>query len=183
MAIVHQTQGSASRRGILSRLRRDRSGAVLMEFAFVAGPFIALLLASLQTALIFFGDQLIETATQEASRAILTGEAQKNGMTQAQFKAMACTKLPNFMSCNDLSVDVVKVNSWSTAPTGSPTITYSGGTPTLPNRYTLGGPSDIVMVRLMYPWNVVGAEGLNLASMQNGQYLMIGTTVTRTEPY
>ena len=53
----------------------------------------------------------------------------------------------------------------------------------MPSRYQIGGPSDIVMVRLMYPWNVVGANGLDLASMQNGQYLMIGTTVTRTEPY
>ncbi len=183
MGKVNQAQESATRLSVLSRLRHDSSGAVLMEFAFVAGPFIALILATLQMALIFFGDQLIETATQEASRSILTGTAQKNGMTQAQFKTMACSKLPNFMDCDNLTVDVVKVNSWATAPTGQPTITYSGNTATMPSRYQIGGPSDIVMVRLMYPWNVVGANGLDLASMQNGQYLMIGTTVTRTEPY
>ena len=38
----------------LRALRRDRSGATIIEFAAVAAPFIALMLATIQTSLVFF---------------------------------------------------------------------------------------------------------------------------------
>ncbi len=190
MGIVDQTQGSASRRGLLSRLRRDASGSTILEFAFVAGPFFALIFAILQTAIIFFADQMLDTATQSVSRLILTGVAQSDGsspMTQTQFKSAACARLPSFMSCNNLFVDVTKVGSdnsaFANASMGRPTITYSGGVASMPQTYTPGSKSDIIMIRLTYPWNVVGAPGLNMASMQNGQFLLMATTIIRTEPY
>jgi Flp pilus assembly protein TadG len=195
VGIVNQTLGSVSRRGILSRLRHDRSGSTIIEFAFVAGPFIALILAILQTAMIFFANQLLDTATQSVSRLVLTGQAQQNGqnvagLTKAQFKTQACNRLregAKFFDCDQLTVDVTRVGSnnasFATANMAAPNITYVGGTPTMNNRYETGDRGDIIMIRLTYPWNVVGAPGLNMASMQNGQFLLMSTILTRTEPY
>ena len=184
MRIVTQSQSKGRRTGLLSRLRSEAGGAVLLEFALVAGPFIAILLAVLQTALIFFSDQLLQTATQSVAREILTGNVQQTPMTQADFKALACSKLPTFMNCTDLTVDVTKVTSFANADTSNPLATYTAGVPSFPNRWQVGGAGDIIMVRLVYPWSVVGApNGLTLASLTNGKFLLVGTTLTRTEPY
>jgi Flp pilus assembly protein TadG len=191
VGIVNQTQESVSRRGVLSRLRRDASGAALLEFAFVAGPFIGLIFAILQVALIFFADQMLDTSTQAASRFIMTGTAQKGAWTPAKFKTETCKTLPTFMqnnNCANLTIDVTTLgstaSSFSSANTGAPVITYDGsGVASMPSNYQPGAKEDIVMVRLTYPWNVVTAPGLNLANMQNGQFLLMATTVTRTEPY
>jgi Flp pilus assembly protein TadG len=195
VGIVDKTPGHASHRGILSRLRGDRRGSTIIEFAFVLGPFIALILAILQTAMIFFANQLLDTATQSVSRLVLTGIAQQNGqsvagLTKAQFKTAACDRLragAKFFDCNNLTVDVTKIGSnnasFATANMAAPTITYGGGAPTMRSNYETGDKGDIIMIRLTYPWDVVGAPGLNMASMQNGQFLLMSTIITRTEPY
>jgi Flp pilus assembly protein TadG len=196
VGIVNQTQGSVSRRGILCRLRGDRRGSTIIEFAFVLGPFIALILAILQTAMIFFANQVLDTATQSVSRLVLTGAAQQNGqsvagLTKAEFKDAACTRLragAKFFDCSNLTVDVTRIGSnnasFATADMAAPTITYGGGgAPTMRSNYETGDKGDIIMIRLTYPWNVVGAPGLNMASMQNGQFLLMSTILTRTEPY
>ena len=54
----------------------DRQGATAVEFALVATPFIGLLFGIIQTFLIFFAQQLLETSVNQSSRLILTGQAQ-----------------------------------------------------------------------------------------------------------
>ncbi len=194
MVIVEHLRKGVSRNSALARFRRDESGSTILEFAFVAGPFFALLLAILQTAMIFFANQCLDTATQAVARLVMTGVTEAGvksagdpGIDKAGFKAAACAQLPTFMrrdNCSNLTVDVQSFSSFSSVNTGAPTITYSGsGVPSMPNNYQRGGPNDYVIVRLAYPWNVVGAPGLDLASMQNGQFLLMATSVTRTEPY
>ena len=174
-----------NRAGIFRRALVDTSGAVMLEFAFVVVPLVTLIVAVLQVALIFFASQLLDTATQASARTIMTGNTQTAAMSQADFKAAACARLPTFMECSKLTVDVVKSSSFASASTGAPTVTYNGsGDAVFPNRYIPGGPNDIVMVRFMYPWGVIGApNGLNLATLSNGKFLMMATTVMRTEPY
>jgi len=48
------------------RLVRRQDGAAMVEFGLVATPFLALLFAILETALIFFAGQALETAVAEA---------------------------------------------------------------------------------------------------------------------
>ena len=49
----------------LRRLVRQQDGAAAVEFALVAAPFLALLFAILETALVFFSGQTLETAAVE----------------------------------------------------------------------------------------------------------------------
>ena len=58
----------------------DRRGAAAVEFALVAPPFLALLFAILELALVFFASQALETVTQDSSRLIMTGQAQTAGL-------------------------------------------------------------------------------------------------------
>ena len=61
-----------------ARYLKDSSGATAVEFAIVSVPFLGLLFAIFETALVFFTAQSVEAATSEAARRIMTGQAQGN---------------------------------------------------------------------------------------------------------
>jgi Flp pilus assembly protein TadG len=185
LGIVNQTQGSVSRRGTLSRLRADVSGAVMLEFAFVAIPFIAMILASLYTSLIFFSSQALETAVQKSARLMITGTAQKASTTQSQYKTQVCANLPTYMKCSRLYVDVRAAGSFGamdmTAPT--PTIDADGNV-TNSGGYAAIGKSQIGMVRLAYVWEAgKGPNGLDLSNTTGNNRVLVATSVFVTEPY
>src|ERR1700687_1379750 len=72
------------------RLLRREDGAAAVEFALVAAPFLALLFAIMETALVFFAGQYLETVVTDTSRLIMTGQAQTQGLTQSQFLTQVC---------------------------------------------------------------------------------------------
>ena len=108
------------RRGFLA----DRRGATAVEFALIAPAFLAVVIALIQTFLVFFAQQLLETAVNASSRMILTGQAQAVSMTQSQFAAAVCSNLPVLFNCPKLMVDVQVAASWSSSNTGMPTLTF-----------------------------------------------------------
>jgi Flp pilus assembly protein TadG len=176
--------GDRSARSCLSACVEDNDGATIVEFALVAPPFIALLLAILVTSLVFFAQQTLETAGEAAARLILTGQAQQNGWTAAQYKTQVCNQLPPLLNCSKLMVDVETVASFSAASTAPPTITYdANGNPIMP--YQTGGAGDIVIVRLMYLLPIAtGPLGFNLGNQPGtSNRLLIATSVAQTEPY
>src|SRR5689334_23295754 len=77
----------------LRRFRRDRNGQVAIQFAMIAMPFFMMMFAIIETALIFFANQALETATQDTARLIMTGQVQLGGMNAATFKSNLCTRL------------------------------------------------------------------------------------------
>jgi Flp pilus assembly protein TadG len=162
----------------------DTRGVAIVEFAIVAAPFIALLIAILQTSLVFFVQQNLETTAEKSVRQLMTGEAQKAGMGKAAFKESVCKKLPAFMKCENLMVDVQTAASFGDAAPTAPVLTMSGNTVTNNWKYTPGGPGTINVVRVMYVWNVqAGPLGFDLATMSTGQRLLFATAVFKTEPY
>src|SRR6202162_3870040 len=72
---------------------RREDGAAALEFAIVAAPFFAIILATMQTALAFFAGQVLESAVADSSREILTGSAQNSSMTQSGFATAVCGKV------------------------------------------------------------------------------------------
>ena len=90
----------------MRRFRRSRRGSAAVEFAFVAPLFFVLLFAIIETALVFFAAQVLETGTHDSARLLLTHQAQDNGMTQAQFKQDLCNRVNVLLSCDGVYVDV-----------------------------------------------------------------------------
>src|SRR5690606_26334632 len=93
MTTDRHSQAGTARTGLLRAFRRDQSGATAVEFALVAIPFFALMFAILQTALVFFAGQAMETAVANAARLIRTGQAQQQGLTAEEFKEQICTQI------------------------------------------------------------------------------------------
>jgi len=163
---------------------RAQDGAAAVEFALVAAPFLALVFAILETALVFFAGQTLEAAATDAGRLIMTGQAQTAGYSQNDFKTAVCNRLAGgLFNCNNgVYVDVKTYSSFTSIST-TPPIT-NGNLDTSNMTYTPGGPGDIVVVRLYYQWPVyVSMFSNNLSNLTGNQRLLVATTVFRNEPY
>jgi Flp pilus assembly protein TadG len=166
------------------RLVRQQDGAAAIEFGLVAAPFLALVFAIMETAIVFFAGQALETAAADSSRLIMTGQAQTAGFDQAKFKEAVCAKIYGLFNCNaGLYIDVKKYNSFASINTSKP-IDSNGNMQSGSFGYEPGGPGDIVVVRLLYQWPVyVSLLGLNLSDMKGGKRLLVSTVAFRNEPY
>lgn len=163
----------------------DRNGATAVEFALIAPAFIALLVALIQTFLVFFAQQLLEQVVNQSSRAILTGQAQAASMTQAQFATAVCSNVVILFDCSKMMIDVRVAGSWSSANTGAPALTFDGsGNVTNVWQFNPGNQGDIVVVRVMYQWPVfLGPLGFNLANQSNGKRLIMSSTAFMNEAF
>lgn len=163
----------------------SESGATMVEFALVAAPFVAMLVALFQTALVFFAARVLDETTEMASRYIMTGQAQQSNMTQAGFKNWVCSQTFALFNCSNFMINVQAYASFSSASTATPTLTYDAhGNVNNSWGYNAGNPGDIVVVQVMYQWPVVlGPLGFNLSNMSNGDRLLVSTAVFKNEPY
>jgi Flp pilus assembly protein TadG len=169
---------------VLHRFAREQRGAAAVEFGLVAAPFLALTFAIMETAIVFFAGQALETATADAARLILTGQAQTQGLSAATFKQKVCAKIYGLFDCaNGVYVDVKKYTSFASVSISNP-IDANGNLQATGFGYDPGGPGDIVVVRLYYKWPVyVNLLGFNLANVSGGFNLLAATAVFRNEPY
>ncbi|HXW26051.1 MAG TPA: TadE/TadG family type IV pilus assembly protein [Xanthobacteraceae bacterium] len=162
-------------------LRED--GQAMIEFAAVAAPFLALLFAIMETALMFFASQTLESAAQNSSRLILTGQAQNQGYTMASFQTAVCQSLNSMFNCNNVLIDVETAANFSSANTSLP---IQNGQIQNNFSFSAGAAGDIVVVRLMYQWPVyVSLLGLSgsLSNMSGSSNLLMATAAFRNEPY
>lgn len=165
------------------RFTRGEDGAAAVEFALVAAPFLALMFAIMETALVFFASQTLETAVADSARLIMTGQAQSQSFSQAQFKSAVCAKVGGLFDCaGGLQIDVKTYSSFGTVD-NSPPLDANGNLKTNFG-YQPGGPGDIVVVRLMYQWPVYASLlGFNLGDMAGNKRLVMATAAFRNEPY
>ena len=190
-AITQRLAGGATRLPFPRAFFRCRKGATAVEFALVAAPFLALLVAILQSALVFFASRVLDEVTEEASRYIMTGQAQQGSVTQSGFKTYVCTGsntsalVSALFTCSNIMINVQNYADFASAGTSSPTLTFNpDGTVSNTWSYNTGNPGDIIVVQVMYQWPVVlGPLSMNLSNLSNGNRLLVSTAVFKSEPY
>ncbi len=167
----------------LRRFRRDSRAATAVEFALVSIPFFALLFAILETFLMFFASQTIETATTRGARLIRTGQAQTMGLDAESFKTEICAAMGNLFDCeNKLMVDVRTYAYFQDVDMGQPIDTNGD----LDHNFIFqpGAGGDIVVVRTFYEWQIfTNILGLGLANLADGKHLIAAATAFRNEPF
>jgi Flp pilus assembly protein TadG len=167
---------------LVRRFARQEKGATAVEFAMIAIPFLGMTFAIIETALVFFAGQTLETAVADSARKIMTGQAQTQGWNQDRFKQEVCGRIYGLFDCNNIRVDVKTYSSFSDANMSKPI--DANGQLTNNFSYQTGGPGDIVVARLMYEWPVnVPFLGLNLSDMSGGKRLLVATAAFRNEPF
>jgi Flp pilus assembly protein TadG len=169
--------------GNARHLLQQNDGSAAVEFAMVAAPFLALLFAVIETAIVFFASQTLEAAAADAARLVMTGQAQSQGFDATKFKEAVCAKIYAIFDCaGKMAVDVRTFNNFNSVDTSRPV--DANGNVTLTPQYQTAAPGDIVLVRLIYQYPVaVNLFGYSLMNVSGGKYLMIATNAFRTEPY
>ena len=173
----------AATRKALRRFRRNRRGSAAVEFAIVAPIFFALLFAIIETAIVFFAGQVLETVTQDSARMIMTGQAQNAGYSASQFKTYVCGKVSVLFDCaNGIYVDVQSYPGFSTVNIADPI--DSGKNFLTAMNYSPGSAGDIVVVRIFYQWPLfVTGLGYNIANLTGSKRLLTATAAFKNEPF
>ena len=167
------------------RFRRSEEGAAAVEFAMVALPFMAMLFAIIETALVLFANQVLETAVADTSRLIMTGQAQAANMSKDEFKKRLCDRLGNMFDCNGgVYLDVRNYSDFNSATNARPVDGSGALAPGTMNQFSPGSSGAIVVVRAAYLWPIfVTRMGFNLSDQQGGKRLLVGTAVFKNEPF
>jgi Flp pilus assembly protein TadG len=172
-------------RQMLSKFRefvRTRRANSAVQFALVAAPLAALLVAIVQTAVVLLAQEVLQTATEQAARLIMTGQAQNEGMTASQFQQQICSHATALFNCTNMYVEVQTFANFSSVTMTNPIVNGQLSVNSLP--YNPGNDGDIVVVQTYYPWPVVLAPlGFNLANLSGNKLLLVGTAAFRNEPF
>lgn len=162
----------------------------MIEFALLALPFFAIMAAILETSLVFMSGQVLESAVQDASRMIRTGQAQQRGDTLASFRSNVCDRLYGlFSDCSGLHVQVSVVSNFQSATVTTPvdwTCDAENCGWTKDEEYKPGQGSNVVLVQVYYKFPVLlnlPLVGGGMANLNDGKRLLGGVTVFRNEPF
>jgi Flp pilus assembly protein TadG len=177
---------------------RREDGSAAVEFALIAAPFLALLFAIIETAMVFFAGQTLEAAAADSARLIMTGQAQTTKyvppdpnykasgsvpFTEADFHQAVCDRLKGgLFDCAKIIVDVKKYDTFATINTAAPVTNGALNTKNMGYDQTKQG--DIAVVSLYYQWPIyVSLLGNNLSNLTGNDRLLVATSVFRVEPY
>lgn len=175
------------RRGLL----RDERGVTAIEFGLLALPFFSIIGATLETAVVFLSGQILESAVQDTSRLIRTGQAQalanQGTFDVDTFRTRVCERLYGlFGDCSELYVRVTPVTSFATA-TVEPPVDWNCTTNcdwTVPEAFQPGQGSSVVLVQAYYKMPIILTLGaLGLPNLPDGKRLVGTAMVFRNEPF
>jgi Flp pilus assembly protein TadG len=178
----------SSSQNALTRFGRNRQGTAAIEFALIAPIFFALLFAIIETAMVFFAGQLLETSVQDSGRMLYTYQLQGSGQTktqqQAAFRADLCGRVSVLLGC-DPSTLVVDVRSFPPGTAINISDPIVGGALTGPFDFVLppvNSPNTVV-VRAFYKWPLfVTGLGFNIGNLAGGKRLLSGSYAFHVEP-
>lgn len=176
----------------LRRFGRDDRGTAAIEFAFVAGPFLFMMFAVIELALVFLMSTSLDAASDKATRRIRTGQFQTANQTAADFKTQICggmSWLANNCSAN-LSVRVKTYISYPAITADSEflnsVVVVGEERRAKPDEFPAAKiePQTRVVVRAEYRWPLI-TPFLNdtLARLDGGVALISSTQAFMTEPY
>jgi Flp pilus assembly protein TadG len=185
--------GRASPRKPWRAFVRHEGGVTVIEFALLALPFFAIMAAILETSLIFMSGQILESAVQDASRMIRTGQAQQRGDTLASFRSNVCDRLYGlFSDCSGLHVQVSVVSNFQSATVEAPVDWNCKADNcgwTKDEDYRAGQGSNVVLVQVYFKFpvilnlNFLTGGSLGMANLNDGRRLLGAVTVFRNEPF
>ncbi len=178
-------------RGRLKRFARDTRGIAALEFALVAGPFLFMIFALMELAIVFLLSTSLDTASDRAARRIRTGEFQTANQTAGQFKTQVCSRMTWLANdcASSLFIDVRTYTSFNSI--NDPVLTTNASGRKVFNEGAIQfaarpEPSTIVVVRAYYKWTLVTPfmnQALARLEGSDNTALITATQAFRTEPY
>lgn len=193
MSIFWKILGVFGRLGVRRRrFAADERGTTAIEFGLLGVPFFGLLAAILETSYVFLGGQILDTAVQDASRYIRTGQVQslyKDNQTLqfSTFQQKVCDGLYKLFDCSKLWFSVETVGGFTNISRSSPVPTTCSPTScdwTSNSIYQVTKASDVVLIRVYYKWpTIINLGGFTLANTGGNSRLLGAVRVFANEPF
>lgn len=180
-------------RALLPRRRpdfvRDERGVTAIEFGLLALPFFSIIGAILETSVVFLSGQILDSAVQDSSRLIRTGQMQAANYTIDKFRTNVCDRLYGLFDCSKLHIEVQVLNTFNAASVNPP-VDFTCKTKvdcdkwTRTESYSPGAGSNIIVVQVYYKWPVLLNFGaMTLANLPTGDRVLGAASVFRNEPF
>lgn len=170
----------AARCAGMRRLARDQQGSTIVEFGLIALPFFTLIYAIMEVSLVFFAGQLLEKATQDSARKILTFQAQNANWTEDEFRQEVCGHLVALFNCNGVLIDVRTFPTFAEIDVPDP---ISNGNLVDDFIFNPGTRGQIVFVRVLYQWQLLlPTQWFNPSNISGNKKLLIASLAFRNEP-
>lgn len=167
---------------------RDEKATTTLEFAILALPFFTLIFAILETVSVMFASSVLDSAIEDASRLVRTGQAQANSYTLADFRGKMCGYTFNLFGadCSGVLLRVTVINNFASAII-APSIQDCDPTPcewTLADTFQPGTGRQIIQVQAFYRWPlIVTLPYFNLKNQPDNYRLISAVRVFRNEPF
>ena len=167
------------------RWSRDQEGAAAVEFALVAMPFIMIVVAIIEITVMFTANSLMLGATQDAVRAVRTGQVQvisDPAEAESFFREQICAHIPiRLVDCNAIQFTVRVLDSFADASTTTQ-IDEDGNL--VDSSLDFGDAEDVVLVNVLYYHPMLTPMmGAFFADSPGNTKLLTATFVFQTEPY
>jgi Flp pilus assembly protein TadG len=165
---------------------RDDRGVTAVEFGILALPFFTLVFAILETAMMFFAQQVLDSAVEDASRMVRTGQAQTQGFDLAAFRNYMCGYTFDLFNCSNIVLKVETIASFAAANGSSPVETCDLTTCTWSTSSSFDGGvgRSIVKVSAYYRWPLtIVLPYFNLKNQPDNYRLISAIRVFRNEPF
>jgi len=190
---------------VIKRFKKDEEGATAVEFALVGGPFFLLVFAIIETSLMFFANQYLETVIDDMARLYRTGQLERTDApawdltTEQGFRNELCRRIVALYDCNDIIFNVevdADFAELDAPPSTSDSDNFDDDgnfTPTTVFPPQICG-EDVLQITAIYEWPVFAnyaaplvSDGLrdNAAAKgaKNNNALINVTAVVRTEDF
>jgi Flp pilus assembly protein TadG len=166
---------------IVKRFKSDEDGVTAIEFGMLALPFFALLMALIETSLMFFAGQVLESSVDDVARKIRTGQLDQS-LTADQLRIEVCDAAALLFNCGDINIDMKVVATY--ADLGDMPEPKDGEIDPADFSFTPAGPQQIVMVTVVTEWPVfTNYLQSYFSELDNGNAVLNAVAVFRTEPY
>ena len=172
------------------RFARDDQGVTAIEFGILAIPFFTIILATMQTALVYFAAQVLDSALEDATRLVRTGQAQNASYDRDTLRNYMCQYTFDLFDCSQIQLTVKVLTNFNVVQTpiqtcntdpalGPLTCTWAVLPP-----YNAGAKKDIVQVQAYYRYPlVIVLPYFNLKNQPDNYRLIGALRVFRNEPF
>jgi Flp pilus assembly protein TadG len=181
---VKQEKRPLAGRSLLKRFVKDRRGSTAVEFVLLAGPFLALVFAIIESSVSFAAHQVTANAVEDLARDLRTNTVKQADATPAFVRNYICDKINILVAngCPELYIDLKTYAEYGDVPLTIPLV--GGDLDTSGFAIAPGGAKTINQLRVFYKWpyytDFISAK---LAELPDGKTLIFATTTWENEPY
>lgn len=163
---------------------RGQEGVTAVEFSLLALPLVVMVIGTIEVALMFTTQSLLEASTSTAARLIRTGQIQQaGGDPEELFRDAVCDFASLLIPCGDIQFQVDNLEQFGDADE-MPEAEFDEDGNLQNQGFDPGGVNAVVMIRVAYQYSIMTPLMQPvLTNRGDGSRLMLSTIVLQTEPY